>query len=372
VDLAFLEGVLRALAETREAEIDSGRWQKEVETFDRCIVYKLAMPDLLNPPTHQEWLRRGYEPDRRIMERGFADMNRYFKKHPASTIDEMNKTAARFFQGRSIDDLVTQPETPAEKAQDLCYQAFATHGRRRVQLARKALETDPNCADAHVILAEQAGTLEAELDHYTQAMAAAEQALGPEIFQEGAGHFWGVTETRPYMRARFGVAQALEEAGRIEEAIGHYQGLLRLNPNDNQGARYLLMPRLLQTGRDAEAARLLKQYDEQSANWVYARALLAFRLSGSSQAARRELREAFRINSHVPEILLEDEPLSVPPYYSPGSPEEALVCVHEIRPAFQQTDGAIEWLAAEYQRWDREREARRKERIRKQKKRKGR
>lgn len=33
------------------------------------------------------------------------------------------------------------------------------------------------------------------------------------------------------MRARFGLAQCLEELGNLDEAVGHYRELLRLNPN---------------------------------------------------------------------------------------------------------------------------------------------
>ena len=120
------------------------------------------------------------------------------------------------------------------------------------------------------------------------ALQAAERTLGSACFAENVGHFWGITETRPYMRARFGLAESLTAAGRIDEAMTHYQELLRLNPNDNQGVRYVLLPKLLAAGRDVEAARLLKEYDEESANWAYARALLAFRLSGRSAAADRE------------------------------------------------------------------------------------
>jgi len=364
--LAFLEGLLWAFATTTEAEIDAGRWQKEVTTSEGTTSVALAIPDLLEPPTFQQWMKRGFEPDRRAHERMFADMGRYFREHPPESADEMNEVANSLFAGRKIDDLVTQPETPLERAQELCYQAFDTHGRRRVQLARQALEIFPDCADAYIILAEQAGPLEVGIDNYAKALAAAERALGPEAFEEHAGHFWGVSSTRPYMRARFGLAQGLEQEDRIEEAVEHYQELLRLNPNDNQGVRYLLMPTLLQLGRDAEAARLLKQYDEQSANWSYARALLAFRLSGRSAAARRELREALRVNPHVPEYLPEAGPLPMPPHYSPGSHEEAIVCAEELHSAFAETEGALAWLAVEWRQRQKEVQARRQEQRRKE------
>ena len=366
--LSFLEGLLWALAETSEAEIDSGRWQKEVRTHDGLVEFTLALPDLLKPPSYQEWMKRGFEPDRRAHERMFADMGRYFAEHPPASVEEMNDVTNRLFSGKRFDESITQPDTPQERAQELCYQAFEVHGRRRVQLARQALDVCPDCADAYVILAEQAGTLDAELENYTKAMAAAERTLGPEAFKEHAGHFWGVSETRPYMRARTGVAQCLEQLGRVEEAVDHYQALLELNPDDNQGIRYLLMPKLLKLGRDVEAARLLKKYDEQSANWAYARALLAFRLSGKSAAARRELRGAFRVNTHVPEFMMGEEALPTPPHYSLGSPEEAIICVEELQGAFAATEGALDWLAAEHRHRQREQKTRQREQRRRQRK----
>jgi tetratricopeptide (TPR) repeat protein len=375
-ELSHAEAWLWAMAASSEADIDSGRWHKKVATHDGPVRVTLAIPDLLKPPPFQEWVKRGFMPDRRAGERSFADMSRFLAQHPAEDVDEMNAMLQRRFAGKSIDELATPPETPLERAQDLCYQAFGTHGRRRVQLARQALEISADCADAYVILAEYAATLEARLDYYTRGVAAGERALGKDAFEDNVGHFWGVTETRPYMRARFGLAQTLEELGRLEEAVNHHQELLRLNPNDNQGVRYVLMPRLLQLGRDADAARLLKAYNEESANWAYARALIAFRLSGRSAASQRELRTALRTNPLVPQFLLAEEEPLLPDHYSHGSVEEAVLCAHELKPAFAATEGALEWLATEQSHRDKDRPARQKEQRRKErkkhKKRKGR
>jgi Tetratricopeptide repeat len=41
------------------------------------------------------------------------------------------------------------------------------------------------------------------------------------------------------MRARAGLAATLDALGDVEAAIGHYRDMLRLNPGDNQGIRYL-------------------------------------------------------------------------------------------------------------------------------------
>ena len=347
-ELEFLTGALRALAATSEEEIDSGRWHKDVLVFNHFSRFTLSMPDLLDPPTPQEWLQRGFEPDRRAHERVFADMQRYLRDHPP-TSDADLEALNRVFAGRSLDEPATQPRSPAERAQDLCFQAFDARGRRRVQLARQALELDPNCADAYVILAEQAGTLEDELRLYAEGIAAGQRALGTEVLTEAAGDFWSISDTRPYMRSRLGLAKTLVRAGRGDEAIEHYQELLRLNPNDNQGVRYGLLPELMKAGRDVEAAKLLKQYDEESANWAYSQALLAFRLSGPSTAAQRELQRAMRLNRYVPELLASERMIPAPPHYAIGSIEEAAYCAEELWPAYRATPGAVEWIAKESQ-----------------------
>src|SRR5262249_21571932 len=162
--------------------------------------------------------------------------------------------------------------------EDLLAQAFQQRDpRKRADLARRALSLWPDCADAYVLLAETADNRRQALELYRQGVEAGERALGTEAFRESVGHFWGVLQTRPYMRARPGLAPSTWTAGRRDEAVGHLQEMLRLNPNDNQGIRYTLAGFLLFLDRDDDAARLLEQYaGEGSATWAYTRALLAF------------------------------------------------------------------------------------------------
>ena len=185
------------------------------------------------------------------------------------------------------------------------YQAFGTPDpEERVKLARQALDLSPDCADAYVLLAEHAKSRKEALDLFEKGVAAGERALGPEAFREDVGHFWGLLETRPYMRAREGLASKLWTMGRRDEAIEHLQDMLRLNPGDNQGVRYTLAGWLLAEGRDEELARLLKEYDEGSANWAYTKALLAFRQNGDTPETRKLLKVAQKANKHVPAYLL--------------------------------------------------------------------
>jgi tetratricopeptide (TPR) repeat protein len=245
-------------------------------------------------------------------------------------------------QGRAPQD------TPLDRAQELMYRAFEeSDERRRIQLAKDALAISPDCADAYVLLAEHAPSRREALRLYEQGVAAGERALGAEAFERDVGDFWGLLETRPYMRARLGLAHARWMAGRREEAVAHLQDMLRLNPNDNQGVRYTLAGWLLFLDRDDDLDRLLQQYDEEgSATWAYTRALLAFRRHGDTPDTRRLLKAARKTNKHVPAYLMGEKfpPLEPPAFYSPGDETEALEYINGFLGAWKSTPGAIAWL----------------------------
>jgi len=241
-------------------------------------------------------------------------------------------------------------DTPLGKAQALMYQAFEEpEEERRIQLAKDALAISPDCADAYVLLAEHSPSRKDTLRLYEQGLAAGERALGAEAFEQDVGHFWGVLETRPYMRARLGLALSLWTAGRRDEAVKHLQDMLRLNPGDNQGVRYTLAGFLLFLDRDDDLAQFLQQYaDEASAAWAYTKALLAFRQQGDTPATRQLLKQAKKTNKHVPAYLLGDKfpPTGQPRYYSPGDESEALEYIGSFLAGWKDTPGAIAWVRA--------------------------
>ncbi|RPI80259.1 MAG: hypothetical protein EHM42_12380, partial [Planctomycetaceae bacterium] len=240
-------------------------------------------------------------------------------------------------------------DTPLGKAQSIIDRAFReTNVKKRVALAQEALAACVDCADAYNLLAEHTTGRRAVHRLYEQALAAAERVLGPEVFEREAGQFWSVLETRAYMRARLGLANCLWLGGRHDDAVRHMQELLRLNPGDNQGVRYILASFLLFLDRDDETAELLKAYAERSATWEYSKALLAFRRQGDSEDARHLLRQARRTNVHVPRYLIDDSdlPSGQPPYYSPGDENEAQSYASSFRAPWKFTPGAMAWLRA--------------------------
>jgi tetratricopeptide (TPR) repeat protein len=236
------------------------------------------------------------------------------------------------------------------RAQEVMYDAWDQTSRRaRVALAHKALAISPLCADAYVLLAEEeAKSAEEALEYYRKGVEAGGQALGPEGFKEYAGHFWGVLETRPYMRARAGLAATLNALGKVDAAISNYQDMLRLNPNDNQGIRDVLAECLMQRGDMEALKKLLEQYDRDgSALWLYTRALVAFREGDAGDNRAQELaKKAWSRNSHVPAVLIGTKKAkpSTNGYITMGGEDEAAHYVEEWGFWWLTTPGAVDWL----------------------------
>jgi len=224
----------------------------------------------------------------------------------------------------------------------------ATSSEDAVEAALRAIRASPLCADAYVFLAIHGGYDGHEaLQVWRSGLAAAETCL-QDSFKRYRGEFWDFLETRPYMRAKHGLAMALIDMGQPKEAIGHLEEMLELNPNDNQGARYVLLELYLAGKKDAAARELLKRYPEEWSAWfAWAPVLLNFR-KGGAKAAMQALDAAMKCNNHVRDYLTgkRKQPKIMPEYYQAGSAEEAQLYAQRALLSWDATEGALEWLVA--------------------------
>ena len=280
---------------------------------------------------------------------------------PGGLDDEEEEGELPFFDRRGMEGFMQQAiaqqfgEQPGsgdpqlDQAQQIMYKAWdESHPGKRITLAHQALAVSPNCADAYVLLAEEeADTAGRALEYYQQGVEAGQRALGEDYFSEEVGHFWGLLETRPYLRALHGKAGLLWQLRRHEEAGAIYREMLRLNPNDNQGVRYSLLQLLLELDRGDEARALIAQYaDEYSAAWLYTQALLSFQQEGDSPASTRALQGALKQNPHVPAYLSGQKriPNRLPDTISPGAETEAIDYAVGHLNDWRRTPGAVEWI----------------------------
>jgi len=241
-----------------------------------------------------------------------------------------------------------QPEMAAnEQAQALADEAWAAE-ERGPYLALDALRLDPNCADAYVYL----GTISGEDPQLSFAlfglgMLAGSAAVGGEKFEQSVGRFWREAETRPFMRALEGAARATWEMGEFPLSIDYYLEMLRLNPDDDQGARYSILALALETGHSELAGAIFQNYEEPTAQLAYARALDAFQRLGDCPESQSLLAAALGVNPGVAGFLTgtAEPPTEAPTSFAIGSVGEAALCADLYFDAWQRTPGAMEWLA---------------------------
>ncbi len=367
-ELDFATILLKTLADTSEEDLDSGRWTKWIQFKGKRKKCVLSLPDLLDPPDHQEWIRRGKMPEPRGNEQFLKHIQEFVHQNcEGMDADQVNAAIHAKFMGRSMGSFALPAETPQERAEVLCQESVQTFGRRRLILAKQALAEDPDHVEANILLAESTKNAEQAVERFQHAKELGRKQLGP-LMEEAAGEFWMCTETRPYMRACHGLATTLQKAGQTSDAIAEYQEMLRLNPNDNQGVRYELIPLLVAHNRESDAIRLLNDYREETAFWSYMKSLVEYRHSGSSSASKKAMRAAFKANRHVVSTLQSAELPRFPDSYAQGTPEEAIFCIGEMEQAWDETKGYVEWMFRENFVWEKEQEKKLREQKRRQRK----
>ena len=253
------------------------------------------------------------------------------------------------FVGVNVDDLVAGQELgPEDEAQELAMDAREAPSKEvALELLRRAVTLDPKCCDALAQLAYLEYTTPAELIERLRAATHQEEArLGRDCFKENKGHFWGVQETRPFMRALFGQAEALAAAGQLLEATKLFSRLIQLNPGDNQGVRMALGPLMLQLG-DTEGYRRLRNKFKKSPDLplLWCDALEAY-LSGALGEAVLRVKKAHDANGYVLAYLKGHRklPRHLPTSYQLGSPEQAILAAAHLLPAWGHYPFAVKWL----------------------------
>ncbi|HEV8377945.1 MAG TPA: hypothetical protein VGP99_03770 [Tepidisphaeraceae bacterium] len=350
--LAFMEGVMRAMAATSEDELDSGRWAKKVSTADGDVEFALALPGIVDeaPPAPPIAQRGPTAAQRREMERALARLNSVEVDREFATPQE----AEQFLKEElEKSNQPPSPPTPLMQAEDLVDQAAEARGRKRLKLLRRALEICPDCADAHLAMAYRERDLQKMQPLFERAVEAGRKMIPAQTWEGGVGEFWRRIETRPFMRAMMGLGECLRAMNEHAEAAQQFEEMIRLNPADHQAARYRLISCLLELNWEAELGPLVFKFPEdRSALWLYAKALVSFRAEGDTNAARKELSDALDANGMVPQYLLKKKelPPTPPPSFRPGSEDEAIVTAMELLKSWEATPGAVYWLAEQRRR----------------------
>ncbi len=253
------------------------------------------------------------------------------------------------FVGQTVEEIrsFSPQKTPKEEARELAEEAYWVSDAEAEKLIKKALSLDPDNVEAHLYLAGNTADFVKAISLYEKTIELAKKELGEEFFKQSEGHFWLIPETRPYMRAMSGMANWWLEKGKYRKAIDIYLEMIRLNPNDNQGVRYILSNLYLRVG-DLGAFRKFSKHFEDGASvgWLFDNALYHFMLGGDTELSREKLKEADAENPYLIDFMTgrKQIPDDVGSSYVLGDESEA---VHYLMLGYEtwvETPGALAWI----------------------------
>ncbi|MEZ4402849.1 MAG: tetratricopeptide repeat protein [Kofleriaceae bacterium] len=210
---------------------------------------------------------------------------------PSRKASTMSPTASASFQ--SADQLFDEG------------MEFWWEGNRRAALTyfRRAIKLDPQHADAHnhlgIARLGARRSKDAEL-HFRAAVEGGEQ----RIERDGSQVPWAIVENRPYLRALGNLALALAAQRKWAEALAIHQRILILNPDDNQGVRYLIGVEHLHVGDDRGAIAAFEQCAGEEVGCAFGLALARLHAFGPCADVGETLLLGFAANRYVAPMLL--------------------------------------------------------------------
>jgi len=178
----------------------------------------------------------------------------------------------------------------------------------------KAVVTDsPEFIDGHAHLGHAllaSGKTRAALSSYERGIAVGEAAIPLDY---SGTLSWYELDNRPFLRALHGAALAQLRLKKRKAGLTLMERMLSLNPDDNQGVRYLLGSEYLRNREPEKAGFLLESWAEHYPPCAYDLGLLRFK-QNKYVAAATQLRRAFTANFYIADILCgypDPEPLSI-------------------------------------------------------------
>ena len=268
-------------------------------------------------------------------EKIFLKMHEYMEQFDFENEEQMEKEMQKFIQKLNNNEIGFEDE-PRFQSDDLLEEAYNTTSKTKaIKLAKQALEIYPDNIDAECFIAEFEENQIKKLSKMEVIIEKAKIILEKDnVFErENIGHFWGIIETRPYMRARNRKITILMDLGRYTEAIKECEEMLNLCENDNLGIRYTLMGLYCILEKFEECEKLYKKFNEYSAFMLFPMAITYFK-KGDYKKSKKFLKDVQEVNSNIIKILKNDIDMLANSedieYYAPGSIEEASIIITDL------------------------------------------
>ena len=224
-------------------------------------------------------------------EKVLKQLNKFILNH-VEDYDSVDEAVEAFTKlsneaGAKGETFVIGEMTNEEKAtEELEKLEFAASEREYAAILERALKLDPDNLEARLFKLDPESL---EFIHELKKL----ETLGKAVMQkrglddeESIGNYWGIVETRAYLRIKALYADELQKRRMLTASVREYEDILRLNEADNMGIRYILMGIYCQLEQMEKAKELYQRSPEASAQMLLPLILLSLKYDDELSAKR--------------------------------------------------------------------------------------
>ena len=234
------------------------------------------------------------------MDNKFNNMlQEFLKNNDVDSIDNANEKLQEFIKMYNNGEIEYE-NTPLDDAYEILEEAQnAKTEKEAIKLAKKAYEKSRECFDAILFQCDLEENGIKRMKLLDEGLEFEKNRLKKEKYfdKENIGHFYGIFETRPYIRGLVIKAEYLLEEGKLRQAESVCKEVLKLNKNDNMGARYLLMAIYATLEEENDMLKLYQKYPEESLEMIFPLFALYYKL-GNDKKAKEYLNRVDKCNSN--------------------------------------------------------------------------
>jgi hypothetical protein len=250
----------------------------------------------------------------------------FLKNNNVENIDEANEKLQEFIKMYNSGE-IEYKNTPLDDAYEILEEAqHAKNEKEAIRLAKKAYEKSAECFDALLFQCDLEENGIKRMKLLNDGLEFEKNRLTKENYfdKENIGHFYGIFETRPYIRGLVTKIEYLLEEGKLRQACNICNEVLKLNNNDNLGARYLLMAIYGVLEEEKEMLKLYKKYPEENLEMLFPLFAIYYK-NGNDKKALEYLNRIDKCNSNFVKFFkgtIKESKKVNPGYYSRGDSSE--------------------------------------------------
>lgn len=228
-------------------------------------------------------------------------VNEFLANVNANNEEELNEKLQDFIKKYNAGE-IDYTNTILDDAYELLEKAENAKSKSQaIKYAKQAYDMCPDCLDALLFQVHLEDNPLKRWNLLNEGLEFEKERLKAEGYfqKDSIGHFYGIFETRPYIGGLYVKANYLIVDGKIKQARDVCKEILRLNSNDNMGARYLLMAIYAYLEEESEMLKLNKKYPEENLEMLFPSFILYYK-QGNNKKAKEYLD---RINKSNPYFL---------------------------------------------------------------------